>query len=118
MRPQTHNPTETYLGSMYVREDLLRQEAHKSRVGRVAHRLARWVRTMARIVFVLLVVGIPAAIAFGLGWAGLGYRLARNLPHPRGGDNRSNNRYLGALGVGGQEEPGPSLSGSVAIGSA
>jgi hypothetical protein len=74
MRPQTHNPTETYLGSMYVREDLLRQEAHNSRVGRVAHRLARWVRTMARIVFVLLVVGIPAAIAFGpgaaIGWVG------------------------------------------------
>ncbi len=67
MRPQTHNPTETYLGSMYVREDLLRQEAQNSR-------LARWVRTMARIVFVLLVVGIPAAIAFGpgsaIGWVG------------------------------------------------
>ena len=65
MRPQTPNPTETSLGAMYVREDLLRQEAHNSRV-------ARWVRTMARIVFVLLVVGIPAAIAFGpvaaIGW--------------------------------------------------
>ena len=72
MRPQTPNPTETFLGAMYVREDLLRQEAHKSRVGRVAHRLARWVRTIARIVFVLLVVGIPAAIALGpvaaIGW--------------------------------------------------
>ncbi len=79
MRPQTHNPTETYLGSMYVREDLLRQQAHNSRMGRVAHRLARWLRTTARIVFVLLVVGIPAAIAFGPG-AAIGWVVTYLIP--------------------------------------
>ena len=72
MRPQTHNPTETLLGAMYEREDLLLREAQDSRMGRVAHRAARWVRRIARILFVLLVVGIPAAIAFGpvaaIGW--------------------------------------------------
>ena len=69
MRPQTPNPTETFLGSMYEREDLLLQEAQNSRMGRAAHRLARWVRTIARIMFVLLVVGIPMAIAVGPGEA-------------------------------------------------
>ena len=62
MHPPNRNTTETVLGSMYVREDLLRQEAHNSRV-------ARWVRTIARIMFVLLVVGIPAAIVVGPGVA-------------------------------------------------
>jgi protein-S-isoprenylcysteine O-methyltransferase Ste14 len=79
MRPQTHNPTETFLGSIYVREDLLRQEAHNSRVGRVAHRLARWVRTFAKIVFILLVVGISAAVAFGPG-AAIGWFVTYLIP--------------------------------------
>jgi hypothetical protein len=74
MNPANRNTTEMIVGSMYVREDLLRQEAHNSRVGRVAHRVARWVRTIARIMFVLLVVGIPVALAVGpsiaLGWVG------------------------------------------------
>ncbi len=68
MRPQTHNPTDTYLGSMYVREDLLRQEARNSRF------LARRVRTIARVALVLFAVGIVAAILVGpgvaIGWIG------------------------------------------------
>ena len=79
MHPPNHNTTETVLGSMYVREDLLRQEAHNSRMGRVAHRLARWIRMIARIVFVLLVVGIPAAIAVGPG-AAIGWFVTYLIP--------------------------------------
>ena len=79
MRPQTPNPTETFLRAMYVREDLLRQEAHNSRLRRVAHRVARWIRTIARIMFVLLVVGIPAAIAFGPG-AAIGWLVTYLIP--------------------------------------
>jgi hypothetical protein len=67
MHPPNHRPTETFLGSMYVREDLLRQEAHNSRV-------ARWVRTIARVALVLFAVGIVAAILVGpgvaIGWVG------------------------------------------------
>jgi hypothetical protein len=47
---------------MYEREDLLRQEAQNSRMGRVAYGMARWVRMIARVAFVLLVVGILVAI--------------------------------------------------------
>ncbi len=54
-----HNPTETSLGAAYVREDLMRQEAHNGR-------LRRRVRTIARVALVLLVVGILAAIVVGL----------------------------------------------------
>ena len=79
MNPPNRNTTETFLGAMYVREDLLRQEAHNSRMGRVAHRVARWVRTIARIMFVLLVVGIPAAIAVGPG-AAIGWVLTYLIP--------------------------------------
>ena len=79
MRPQTHNPTETFLGAMYEREDLLLQEAQNSRMGRAAHRVARWLRTIARIVFVLLVVGIPAAITFGPG-AAIGWLVTYLIP--------------------------------------
>jgi uncharacterized membrane protein (DUF485 family) len=53
------NPTETSLGKMYSREDLLRQEAHNGR-------LRRRVRMIARVAVVLLVVGILAAIVVGL----------------------------------------------------
>ena len=67
MHPPNHRPTETFLGSMYVREDLLRQEAHNSRV-------VRWVRTIARVALVLFAVGIVAAILVGpgvaIGWVG------------------------------------------------
>jgi hypothetical protein len=67
MHPPNHRPTETFLGSMDVREDLLRQEAHNSRV-------ARWVRTIAKAAFVLMVVGVVAAILVGpgiaIGWVG------------------------------------------------
>ena len=79
MHPPNHRPTETFLGSMYVREDLLRQEAYNSRVGRVAHRVARWVQAIARIMFVLLVVGIPVAIAVGPGEA-IGWVVAYLIP--------------------------------------
>ena len=54
-----HNPTETSLGTMYAREDLLRHEAHNGR-------LRRRVRMIARVALVLLVVGILAAIVVGL----------------------------------------------------
>ena len=79
MHPPNRNTSETILGSMYVREDLLRQEAHNSRVGRVAHRVARWVRTIARIMFVLLVVGIPIAISVGPGEA-IGWVVTYLIP--------------------------------------
>ena len=65
MKPPTRNTTETFLGTMYEREDLLRQEAQNSRMGRVAYRMARWVRMIARVAFVLLVVGILAATTVG-----------------------------------------------------
>jgi hypothetical protein len=66
MKPPNRNTTETFLGAMYEREDLLRQEAQNSRMGRVAYRMARWVRMIARVAFVLLVVGILAAITVGV----------------------------------------------------
>ena len=69
MSPHNPNTTETFLGSMYEREDLLRQQALGGRAGRVALRVGWWVRTIARIMFVLLVVGIPAAIVVGPGVA-------------------------------------------------
>ena len=62
-----------------MREDLLRQQAHNSRMGRLAHRVARWVRTIARIVFVLLVVDIPWAIAVGPG-AAIGWVVTYLIP--------------------------------------
>ncbi len=65
MKPPNRNTTETFLGAMYEREDFLRQEAHNSRMGRVAYRMARWVRMIARVAFVLLVVGLLVAIAVG-----------------------------------------------------
>ncbi len=67
MSPHNPNLTETSLGTMYEREDILRQEAHNGRAGRVA----RWVRTIARVAVVLLVVGILAAMVVGL--ESLGY---------------------------------------------
>jgi hypothetical protein len=67
MHPPNHRPTETILGTTYIREDLLRQEAHNSR-------LARRVRTIARVALVLFAVGIVAAILVGpgvaIGWIG------------------------------------------------
>ncbi len=60
-----HNPTETSLGTTYVRDDLLHQEARNGRAGRVG----RWVRTIARGALVLLVVGILAATVVGPGRA-------------------------------------------------
>ncbi len=65
MKPSNRNTTETFLGAMYEREDLLRRGAQNSRMGRVAYRMARWVRIIARVAFVLLVVGILAAITVG-----------------------------------------------------
>ena len=79
MHPPNRNTTETFLGSMYEREDLLRQEAHNSRMGRVAPRVVRWVRVIARVAFVLLVVGIPAAIVVGPGVA-IGWVLTFLVP--------------------------------------
>ena len=60
MHPPTPNSTETSLGASYVREDLLQREARNNRV-------ARWIRTIARVALVLMVVGILAAIAVGPG---------------------------------------------------
>jgi hypothetical protein len=62
MNPQNPNPTETILGTMPERDDLLRQEAFNGRAG-------RWVRTIARGAFVLLVAGILAATVVGPGRA-------------------------------------------------
>ena len=67
MRLTSLNPTETSLGASHQRDDFLGQEARNSRV-------ARRVRTIARVAFVLLVVGILAAIDVGpgaaIGWVG------------------------------------------------
>jgi hypothetical protein len=79
MNPPNRNTTEMVVGSMYVREDLLRQEAQNSRMGGVTHRVARWVRTITRIMFVLLVAGIPAAIALGPGVA-IGWFVTYLIP--------------------------------------
>ena len=72
MDPQNPNPTETILGTMRERDELLRQEALNGRTGRVALRIARWARTIARVAFVLSAVGILAAIVVGpeeaIGW--------------------------------------------------
>ena len=58
MHPLNLNSTETSLGASHQRDDFLEQEASKSRV-------ARWGRTIARVVLVFLVAGILAAIAVG-----------------------------------------------------
>ena len=67
MRLTNLNPTETSLGASHQRNDFLGQEARNSRV-------ARRVRTIARLVFVLMVVGVVAAILVGpsiaIGWVG------------------------------------------------
>lgn len=62
MHPPIPSSTETSLGASYIREDLLQREARNNHV-------ARLVRTSARIVFVLLVVDIAWAIAYGPGAA-------------------------------------------------
>jgi hypothetical protein len=59
MHPPNLNSTETSLGASHQRDDFLGQEASKSRV-------ARWVRTIAGVVFVFLVVSILAAIVVGI----------------------------------------------------
>ncbi len=67
MRLTNLNPTETSLGASHQRDDFLEQEARNSRV-------ARRVRAIARVVFVLMVVGVVAAILVGpgiaIGWFG------------------------------------------------
>ena len=67
MRPPNLTPTETSLGTFNQRDDFLGQEAQNSRV-------ARRVRTIARVAFVLIVVGVVAAILVGpgiaIGWVG------------------------------------------------
>ena len=67
MRLTNLNPTETSLGVSHQRNDFLGQEARNSRV-------AQRVRTIARLVFVLMVVGVVAAILVGpgiaIGWFG------------------------------------------------
>ena len=62
MRLTNLNPTETSLGASHQRDDFLGQEARNSRV-------ARQVRTIARVVFVLLAMGIVAATVLGPGKA-------------------------------------------------
>ena len=67
MRTSNPNPTETSLGVSRQRAGFLEQEARNSR-------LAGRVRTIARVLLVLLVVGIVAAIVVGpgmaIGWVG------------------------------------------------
>jgi hypothetical protein len=67
MRPPNLNPTETSLGTSHQRDEILGQEAQNSRG-------ARRVRTIARVAFVLMVVGVVAAILVGpgiaIGWVG------------------------------------------------
>ena len=65
MRPPTPNPTETSLGMLNEREDLLEQVARKSRV-------ARWGRAIARVAVAFSVV-VLAVLLFGppsgaIGW--------------------------------------------------
>lgn len=55
MHRKDPNSTETSLGASHVREELLQQQARNNR-------MAQRVRTIARVAFVLLVVGIVAAI--------------------------------------------------------
>ena len=62
MRLTNLNPTETSLGASHQRDDFLGQEARNSRV-------ARRVRTIARVVFVLMVVGLVALLVVGPGKA-------------------------------------------------
>ena len=67
MRLTNLNPTETSLGASHQRNDFLGQEARNSRV-------ARRVRMIAKVAFVLMVVGVVAAILVGpgmlIGWVG------------------------------------------------
>src|SRR4028119_2339842 len=57
MHPPTPNPTETSLGMLNEREDLLEQVARKSRV-------ARWGRAIARVTVVFSVL-VLAVFLFG-----------------------------------------------------
>ena len=61
MRLTNLNPTETSLGASHQRDDFLGQEARNSR-------LARRVRTIARVVFVLVVLSI-------LCWPGVAFAV-------------------------------------------
>ncbi len=72
MHPPIPSSTETSLGASYIREDLLQREARSNHV-------ARSVRTIAGIVFVLLVVSIPWAIAVGPG-AAIGWLVTYLIP--------------------------------------
>ncbi len=72
MRPPTLNSTETSLGASYLREDLLQREARNNRV-------ARWIRKIARVAFVLMVVGVLAATLVGTGEA-IGWLSAYLIP--------------------------------------
>ncbi len=62
MHPPNRKPTETFLGTAYVRDDLLRQEAHNNRP-------RRWVRAIARVALVLSVVVFAVSLVVGLGEA-------------------------------------------------
>ena len=67
MNPPDRNPTERILGTMYERDDLLLQRARNGRP-------ARWVRTIARVTFVLLLLALVPFLLAGpygaIGWAG------------------------------------------------
>ena len=58
MLPPNHNLTDTILGTSSQRADLLQQEASNSRG-------ARWVRKLASIALVLVIVGLLAAVVMG-----------------------------------------------------
>ena len=62
MNPPNYRPTEMSFGWSHQREEILSREAHHSRV-------ARRVRTIARVVLALLVVVVVAAIVVGPGRA-------------------------------------------------
>jgi hypothetical protein len=62
MHPPNHRPPETSFGESHQREDTLSREAHHSRV-------ARWVRAIAKVAVVLVIVGLVALLVVGPGKA-------------------------------------------------
>jgi hypothetical protein len=70
MYPPNHKPTETYIGTSDLREDLLRQEARNRRP------LAA---LSALLAVVLVIVGLLAAVVVGPGGA-IGWLVAYLLP--------------------------------------
>ena len=62
MHPPNHRPTETSFGESHQRDDFLGQEARNSRV-------VQRIRTIAKVAFVLMIVGLVALLVVGPGKA-------------------------------------------------